>query len=99
MLTISADNLAGGMAGTVLIAYASSLTNAAYTATQYALFSSIFTLPGKLLGGFSGIIVDATSYVFFFIYAGLLGIPAIMLVLYIMARSREAALGAKAAEG
>jgi PAT family beta-lactamase induction signal transducer AmpG len=99
MLTISADNLSGGIAGTVLIAYASSLTNAAYTATQYALFSSIFTLPGKFLGGFSGVIVDAQGYVYFFIYAGLLGIPAILLVLYIMSRSAARQLGEEPAEG
>ncbi len=97
-LTISADNLAGGLAGTALIAYMSSLTNTAYTATQYALFSSLFTLPGKFLGGFSGIIVDASSYVHFFIYASALGIPAILLVMYIMAREPKARLGEPAAE-
>ena len=60
MLTtaISIDNLARGMAGTVFIAFLSGLTNTAYTATQYALFTSIMTLPGKLIGGFSGVIVD-----------------------------------------
>lgn len=87
MLTISGDNLAAGMAGSAFIAYMSSLTSTAYTATQYALFSSLFSLPGKFLGGFSGIIVDANGYVFFFIYAGLLGIPAILLVIFIMLRS------------
>jgi PAT family beta-lactamase induction signal transducer AmpG len=86
LLTVSADNLAGGLAGSVFIAYLSSLTNTAYTATQYALFSSLFTLAGKFLGGFSGIIVDATSYVHFFIITGLLGIPAILLVLFLMSR-------------
>ena len=99
MLTISGDNLAAGVAGSAFIAYMSSLTNTAYTATQYALFSSLFTLPGKFLGGFSGIIVDAAGYVTFFIYAGALGIPAILLVIYVMARSRESALGAEAAKG
>ncbi len=97
-LTISADNLAGGLAGTALIAYMSSLTNTAYTATQYALFSSLFTLPGKFLGGFSGIIVDASSYVHFFIYASALGIPAILLVMYIMAREPGPRLSGAAAE-
>ena len=97
-LTISADNLAGGLAGTALIAYMSSLTNTAYTATQYALFSSLFTLPGKFLGGFSGIIVDASSYVHFFIYASALGIPAILLVMYIMAREPGTRLSGAAAE-
>jgi PAT family beta-lactamase induction signal transducer AmpG len=57
-LTISADNFASGMAGSVFIAYLSSLTNTAYTATQYALFSSFMTLAGKLIGGFSGLAVD-----------------------------------------
>jgi len=55
---ISVDNLVSGMAGSVFIAFLSGLTNTAYTATQYALFSSIMTLPGKIIGGFSGLIVD-----------------------------------------
>ena len=83
-LVISADNLSGGIAGAVFIAYLSSLTNTAYTATQYALFSSLMTLPAKFLGGFSGLIVDAEGYRFFFIYASLIGLPAILLVLLLM---------------
>ena len=51
---ISADNLSGGIASAAFIAYLSSLTNSAYTATQYALFSSLMTLPAKLIGGVSG---------------------------------------------
>jgi len=83
-LVISADNLSGGLAGSVFIAYLSSLANRAYTATQYALFSSLMLLPAKFLGGFSGDIVDATDYVFFFTYAAMLGLPAILLVLVLM---------------
>ncbi len=83
-LVISADNLTVGISSVVLVAYASSLTNRAYTATQYALFSSLMTLPGKFLAGFSGVIVDATSYTVFFLYAAALGTPAIVLVLYLM---------------
>lgn len=83
-VTISADNLSAGIAGTGFIAYLSSLTNRNYTATQYALFSSLFTLFGKFVAGFSGVIVDTEGYVFFFIYASCLGIPAILLVLYLM---------------
>ncbi|MCW5747819.1 MAG: MFS transporter, partial [Alphaproteobacteria bacterium] len=56
--TISADNFVTGISGSVFIAYLSSLTNTAYTATQYALFSSLMLLPGKFLGGWSGAIVD-----------------------------------------
>lgn len=83
-VTISADNLVGGLAGSVFIAYLSSLTNIAYTATQYALFSSIMTLPGKFIGGFSGVIVDAQGYAYFFIYSAVIGLPAVALVLYLM---------------
>ncbi len=78
-IVISADNVSGGFANSAFIAYLSSLTNRAYTATQYALFSSLMTLPGKFISGFSGIIVDASSYFHFFIYAALLGIPAVLL--------------------
>ncbi len=83
-VVISADNLSGGIAGSAFIAYLSSLTNTAYTATQYALFSSLMTLPAKFLGGFSGIIVDTEGYVFFFVYASAIGLPAIILVLLLM---------------
>jgi PAT family beta-lactamase induction signal transducer AmpG len=83
-VTISGDNLSVGISAVALIAYASSLTNRAYTATQYALFSSLMTLPGKVIAGASGVVVEATSYTFFFIYASVLGIPAILLVLYLM---------------
>ncbi|GAB4345807.1 MAG: MFS transporter [Gammaproteobacteria bacterium] len=83
-MVVSGDNLSGGMAGSAFIAYLSSLTNRAYTATQYALFSSLMLLPAKFLGGFSGDVVDATDYVTFFIYAAALGLPAILLVIYLM---------------
>jgi PAT family beta-lactamase induction signal transducer AmpG len=89
-LVVSADNLSGGLAGSVFIAYLSSLANRAYTATQYALFSSLMLLPAKFLGGFSGDIVDATDYVFFFSYAATLGVPAILLVLYLTHNRRLA---------
>ena len=85
---ISCDNLAGGMSASVFIAYLSSLVDQRYTATQYALFSSLMTLPGKLTGGFSGFAVDAWGYPLFFGFAALLGIPAILLVLW-LARYRN----------
>ena len=80
---ISADNLSGGLAGAAFIAYLSSLTSASYTATQYALFSSLMTLPAKFLGGFSGVVVDSHGYPSFFVYASLIGLPAVLLVIYL----------------
>jgi PAT family beta-lactamase induction signal transducer AmpG len=83
-VVIGADNLSGGLAGSAFIAYLSSLTNRAYTATQYALFSSLMLLPAKFIGGFSGDIVDATGFVSFFIYTALIGLPAIFLINYMI---------------
>lgn len=80
MLVVGADNLAAGIATTTFIAYLSALTNKAYTATQYALFSSIMLLLAKFIAGFSGLVVDATSYPVFFIYAAALGLPSILLI-------------------
>ena len=93
-IVVSADNLAMGIAGTALIAYLSSLTTASYTATQYALFSSMYALPGKLLMGTSGFVVDAVGYPWFFVYTSCLGIPAlVMLYFLVRQRARDAARG------
>jgi len=88
-LVIGADNFSGGLAGSAFIAYLSRMTNSAYTATQYALFSSLMTLAPKFISGFSGIVVDSFGYVPFFVYASLSGIPAILLVLYLMKREKS----------
>ena len=90
-IVISADNLSGGIATSVFIAYLSSLTNSAYTATQYALFSSLMTLPAKFIGGFSGIVVEAQGYFVFFVYAAVLGLPAILVATYLMRKQLKAA--------
>lgn len=83
-LAITAENVAGGWAGTALIAYMSSLTNRAFSATQYALFSSFYALPGKFFGGFSGIMVDSLGYASFFTTTALIGAPAVLLVWIVM---------------
>ena len=85
-IVISADNLSAGLANVVFVAFLSSLVNKTYTATQYALFSSLMTLLGKFIGGFAGIVVDGFGYTMFFIYASGIGIPA-MLFLFVAMRS------------
>ena len=77
---ISADNLASGIASAAFIAYLSSLTNINYSATQYALFSSMMLLAPKWLAGFSGVYVDAHGYEAFFTSTALLGAPVLLLV-------------------
>ncbi|MEZ5706820.1 MAG: AmpG family muropeptide MFS transporter [Burkholderiaceae bacterium] len=77
---ISADNLSAGVASAAFIAYLSSLTNVKYSATQYALFSSMMLLAPKWLAGFSGAFVDAQGYATFFIATACLGLPVLLLV-------------------
>ncbi len=77
---VSADNLASGIASAAFIAYLSGLTNVQYSATQYALFSSMMLLAPKWLAGFSGVAVDAVGYPTFFAGTALLGVPVLALV-------------------
>ena len=71
-----------GICIAVFIAFLSSLTRTGYTATQYALFSSLMTLPGQFAGGFSGWLVDIIGYAGMFLTSAALGIPAILLALW-----------------
>ena len=77
---VSADNLASGIASAAFIAYLSSLTNVSYSATQYALFSSMMLLAPKFVAGFSGDYVNAFGYAQFFTATALLGLPVLGLV-------------------
>ena len=77
---VSADNLASGIASAAFIAYLSSLTNVSYSATQYALFSSMMLLLPKFVAGFSGDYVNAFGYAQFFTSTALLGLPVLVLV-------------------
>jgi PAT family beta-lactamase induction signal transducer AmpG len=82
MLTavVAMDNLSGGLATAAFVAYLSGLTNVAYSATQYALFSSLMLLLPKFLGGFSGVAVDSIGYERFFTATALIGVPVLLLV-------------------
>lgn len=94
---VSADNVANGIAGTAFIAYMSSLTSPAYTATQYALFGTLWSLPAKTIGSQWGRIVDAWGYPPFFVYTALIGLPSLALVLWLIrrdARNRKEAAAA-----
>ncbi|MGV8940680.1 MAG: AmpG family muropeptide MFS transporter [Lysobacter sp.] len=85
-LVISGENLAQGFLGTAAVAYLSALVNQRYTATQYALFSSLITLPGKVLGFYSGRIVEAVGYAPYFVLTTVLVIPAVALFLWLRPR-------------
>lgn len=82
------DNFGVSIAGVALVTYMSTLTSLGYTASQYALLSSTYTMVGKFLKGFSGSAVEALqaqghslmdAYGLFFLGAGAMGLPAIAL--------------------
>lgn len=79
-IAVGLDNFAAGLAGTVFVAFLSSLTNIRFTAVQYALFSSLMTLFPKVLGGYSGAIVEKMGYDGFFTLTAILGIPVLVLI-------------------
>ena len=93
---LTADNLCQGFAGVVFIAFASSLTDRNFTATQFALLVSLANLPGKFAGGVSGFLVEATSYSTFFALSTLTVIPTLLLLAWLWKRIREPAAVAAA---
>ena len=79
-LVISADNLSAGLASAAFIAFLSGLTNTSFTAVQYAIFSSLMSLFPKIIGGYSGSMVDSIGYPNFFLFAAILGVPVLGLI-------------------
>ena len=80
---IVADNLSAGIASAAFVAYLSGLTSVSFTAMQYALYTSLMTLTPKLIAGYSGSMVDAIGYPAFFILTALMGLPVLVLILWI----------------
>jgi len=80
-LIISMDNISAGIATTAFITYISKLTNIEFSATQYALFSSMMLLFPKFIAGFSGVYVDSFGYVNFFVASALIGLPVLALIM------------------
>jgi PAT family beta-lactamase induction signal transducer AmpG len=77
---ICADNLSGGIASAAFIAFLSGLTRIEYSASQYALLSSLMIAAPQWLAGFSGLFVDHFGYTQFFIATALMGLPVLVLV-------------------
>ena len=96
---MAADSLGISFAGVALVTYMSSLTSLGYTATQYALLSSTYAYLGKALKGFSGLIVETLAqgrtlneaYAIFFLGAGAIGIPALILCVFLAFAQRRLA--------
>jgi len=96
-IVMGGDNFSTGFAGVALVSYMSSLTSLGYTATQYALLSSTYAWPGKILKGFSGIFVETVAsrhglmpaFQLFFVAAGAIGVPAIIMFVILAAKQRS----------
>ena len=82
-LVVAADNLSAGLASAAFVAFLSSLTNVSFTATQYAIFSSLMTLLPKVIGGYSGSIVEGLGYESFFTLTALMGLPVLLLIVWV----------------
>ena len=80
--TIALDNFTSGFAGTLMIAYLSSLTNKAYAGLQYAALFGLLLIPGKILAGFSGLFQETFGYSGLFLASAAIGIPAILISYY-----------------
>ena len=80
---ITADNISSGFAGAAFVVYLSALTSMKFTATQYALFSSLMLLLPKVLAGYSGEIVNQVGYSNFYIFTAIIGIPVLLLIIWI----------------
>ena len=87
-VVISADNLSAGIASAAFVAFLSSLTNISFTAMQFAIFTSLMTLLPKLLGGYSGSMVDTLGYPGFFLLTAILGLPVLFLIVLASRRLR-----------
>jgi PAT family beta-lactamase induction signal transducer AmpG len=79
-LVISADNLSAGIASAAFVAFLSRLVNVSFTAMQFAIFTSLMTLIPKLIGGYSGSIVENIGYTQFFLVASLIGVPVLWII-------------------
>lgn len=93
ILVVSMDNISAAIASAAFVAYLSSLTQVAYTATQYAIFSSLMTLLPKILGGYSGTMVESMGYSSFFVLTTLLGAPVLLLIWLVIRRQQASSDG------
>jgi len=84
MVTIASENLSGGMGTTAFVAYLSSLTNVAYTATQYALLSSLMAFARTLFASGGGWLADQMDWVSFFLVTTLAALPGLALLIWML---------------
>ena len=89
-LCVTAENVTGAMAGTAFIGYLSSLCSPAFTATQYALLSSLASVGRTMVASSGGVLSEKLGWVRFFLLTTVVTLPALVLLIWIGPRqSRE----------
>jgi PAT family beta-lactamase induction signal transducer AmpG len=82
-LCVTAENLTGAMAGTALITWLSSLCSPAFTATQFALLSSLASLSRTVIASSGGALSEKIGWVRFFLLTSVIGLPVLLLILWV----------------
>ncbi len=85
-LTIAVENITTGMGTTAFVAYLSSLTNVAYTATQYALLTSFMAFSRTVMSSGAGWLADQVSWTTFFVLTTVAALPGLILLLWMIRR-------------
>ena len=88
-LCVAAENFTGAMAGAALVAYLSDLCSPAFTATQYALLSSLAAVGRTVVASSGGVLADKYGWVKFFLMTTIATIPALILLLWITRHGRD----------
>jgi len=89
-LSVATENIAGGMGSAAFVAYLSGLCSPAYTATQYALLSSLMAVPRTFLASLGGAVADQLGWIGFFGFATAMAIPGLLLLVWLLRRQRPA---------
>ena len=92
-LCVAAENVTGAMAGAALVAYLSSLCSPAFTATQYALLSSLAAVGRTLVASGAGILAERMGWELFFFSTTVATLPALLLLVWIVRRAGSRLFG------
>jgi PAT family beta-lactamase induction signal transducer AmpG len=98
VVTIAVENFSGGMGSAALVAYLSGLCHTTYTATQYALLSSLASVGRTVLSSTAGILSAWLGWMSFFLGTALIALPALLLLSWMIRRAGEVRIDAKAVQ-
>lgn len=89
IVVVTVENFISGLATTALVAYVSSLCNKAYTATQYALLSSIMGASRDIFSSTSGVVAQFLGWKLFFVVSALMSLPSLLIIFFFIKDKKE----------